>query len=41
MKKQIYPKVIIEDLTKERKENILSTSRGAGGFGSTDVNQAK
>jgi deoxyuridine 5'-triphosphate nucleotidohydrolase len=41
MKKQIYPKIIIEDLTKERKENILSTSRGAGGFGSTDVNQVK
>jgi deoxyuridine 5'-triphosphate nucleotidohydrolase len=41
MKKQIYPKIIIEDLTKERKENILSTSRGAGGFGSTDVNQGK
>ena len=37
MKKQIYPKVIIEDLTKERKENIFSTSRGAGGFGSTDI----
>jgi deoxyuridine 5'-triphosphate nucleotidohydrolase len=41
MKKQIYPKIIIEDLTEERKDNILSTSRGSGGFGSTDVNKAK
>jgi deoxyuridine 5'-triphosphate nucleotidohydrolase len=41
MKKQIYPKIIIEDLTEERKDNILSTSRGSGGFGSTDVNNAK
>jgi dUTPase len=41
MKKQIYPKVIIEDLTKDYKNNIISTSRGAGGFGSTDVNQGK
>ena len=45
MKKQIYPKIIIEDLTEdltehlteERKDNILSTSRGSGGFGSTDA----
>ncbi len=40
MKKQIYPKIIIEDLTEERKDNILSTSRGSGGFGSTDANKA-
>ena len=40
MKKQIYPKIIIEDLTEECKDNILSTSRGSGGFGSTDANKA-
>ena len=38
MKKQIYPKIIIEDLTKEHKDEILLTSRGEGGFGSTDIN---
>lgn len=37
MKKQIYPKIIVEDLTEEHKDNILSTSRGSGGFGSTDA----
>jgi dUTPase len=37
MKKQIYPKIIIEDLTKH-KDEILLTSRGEGGFGSTDIN---
>jgi len=40
MKKQIYPKIIIKDLTVDSKDKILSTARGSGGFGSTDVNKA-
>ena len=35
MKKQIYPKVIISDDT-EKEVKIQGTSRGEGGFGSTD-----
>ena len=35
MKKQIYPKIIICDDTG-KDVNIQGTSRGEGGFGSTD-----
>lgn len=40
MKKQIYPKIIIEDLvvgTETHSQCDSATSRGSGGFGSTDA----
>jgi hypothetical protein len=49
MKKQIYPRVVIEDLVgtegaagtagtaKSDYQNDTATSRGSGGFGSTDA----
>jgi deoxyuridine 5'-triphosphate nucleotidohydrolase len=42
MKKQIYPKIVIEDLvsTETDSHNNSGTSRGSGGFGSTDATAA-
>jgi deoxyuridine 5'-triphosphate nucleotidohydrolase len=42
MKKQIYPKIIIEDFvnTETDSHNNSGTSRGSGGFGSTDATAA-
>ena len=39
MKKQIYPKIVIEDLvsTGADSRSDSATSRGSGGFGSTDA----
>jgi deoxyuridine 5'-triphosphate nucleotidohydrolase len=39
MKKQIYPKIVIEDIvsTETDSHNNSGTSRGSGGFGSTDA----
>lgn len=36
MKKQIYPKIVIEDETNNANIKINNTARGEGGFGSTD-----
>ena len=43
MKKQIYPKIVIEDLVSAGADSCgdLATSRGSGGFGSTDATAAK
>jgi deoxyuridine 5'-triphosphate nucleotidohydrolase len=42
MKKQIYPKIVIEDFvnTETDSHNNSGTSRGSGGFGSTDATAA-
>jgi dUTP pyrophosphatase len=42
MKKQIYPKIVIEDIvsTETDSHNNSGTSRGSGGFGSTDATAA-
>ena len=42
MKKQIYPKIVIEDLVRAGagSHGDSTTSRGSGGFGSTDAMQA-
>jgi dUTPase len=41
MKKQIYPKIVIENLVSKdvelQTDNYATTSRGSGGFGSTDM----
>jgi hypothetical protein len=39
MKKQIYPKIVIEDLVRAGADSRSdsATSRGSGGFGSTDA----
>jgi dUTP pyrophosphatase len=43
MKKQIYPKIVIEDLVRAGADSRSdsATSRGSGGFGSTDAPAAK
>ena len=45
MKKQIYPKIVIEDLvradTGTGSHSDSTTSRGSGGFGSTDAPAAE
>ena len=42
MKKQIYPKIVIEDLVSAGTDSCSdsATSRGSGGFGSTDATAA-
>ena len=42
MKKQIYPKIVIEDLVRAGADSHSdsATSRGSGGFGSTDTKAA-